>query len=101
MRIHARAVAAVGRAGGLDYGVVTFPFRLLKRAGVLFGLYACREANTETLLEYTPDYAIERAGHLIDHCAKLGVALPADELLDRMPEWAGLLHRHARQKHLR
>jgi hypothetical protein len=61
-------------------------------AGVLYGLYACREANSETLLEYTPDYAIERAGHLIDHCAKLGVTLPADELRDRMPEWARLLH---------
>jgi len=61
-------------------------------AGVLYGLYACREANSETLLEYTPDYAIERAGHLIDHCAKLGVTLPADGLRDQMPEWARLLH---------
>jgi hypothetical protein len=61
-------------------------------AGVLYGLYACREANSETLLEYTPDYAIERAVAVIDHCAKLGVTLPADELLDRVPEWATLLH---------
>jgi hypothetical protein len=61
-------------------------------AGVLYGLYACREANSEMLLEYTPDYAIERAAHLIDHCAKLGVTLPADELADRMPEWAGMLY---------
>ena len=70
-------------------------------AGVLYGLYACREANSETLLEYTPDYAIERAGHLIDHCAKLGVTLPADELVDRMPEWAGLLHNTPAKRHLR
>jgi hypothetical protein len=61
--------------------------------GILYGLYACRKANAETLLEYTPDYAIERAGAVIDQCSKLGVTLPADELLDRVPEWARLLHK--------
>jgi hypothetical protein len=68
-------------------------------AGVLYGLYACREANSETLLEYTPDYAIERAGDVIDHCAKLGVTLPVDELVDRMPEWARLLHNTPGRRH--
>jgi hypothetical protein len=57
--------------------------------------------NSETLLEYTPDYAIEHAGHLIDHCAKLGVTLPADELRDRMPEWASLLYDLPAKRHLR
>ena len=61
--------------------------------GILSGLYACREANSETLLEYTPDYVVERAGAVINQCSELGVTLPADELLDRMPEWARLLHK--------
>ncbi|WP_432984605.1 hypothetical protein [Dactylosporangium sp. CA-233914] len=60
-------------------------------AGILCGLYACREANSETLLEYTPDYPVERAHVVIDQCTKLGVTLPVDDLLDEVPEWAGLL----------
>jgi hypothetical protein len=61
-------------------------------AGVLCGLYACREPDSETLLEYSPDYAIERARDVIDRCAKLGVALPVDDLLELVPEWGRLLH---------
>jgi hypothetical protein len=30
-------------------------------AGILLGLYSCRHGNSETLLEYCPDYAAERA----------------------------------------
>ncbi len=70
-------------------------------AGVLYGLYACREANSETLLEYTPDYAVERAGDVIDQCSKISVSLPADELLDRVPEWARLLHNTPARKRTR
>jgi hypothetical protein len=61
--------------------------------GILCGLYACREAGSETLLEYTPDYAVERAGAVIDECSKLGVGLPVNDLLDRVPEWSGLLQK--------
>jgi hypothetical protein len=60
--------------------------------GILCGLYACREPDSATLLEYSPDYAIERARDVIDRCAKLGVALPVDDLLELVPEWGRLLH---------
>lgn len=59
--------------------------------GILLGLYACRHGNSETLLEYSPDYATERASDVVDHCGKLGVDLPGSELLDLMPAWSTLL----------
>jgi hypothetical protein len=59
--------------------------------GVLLGLYNCRHGNSETLLEYSPDYAAERASGVVSDCAKLGIELPAVELLDLMPEWSALL----------
>jgi len=61
-------------------------------AGILLGLYNCRHGNSETLLEYSPDYAAERASGVVSDCAKLGIELPAAELLDLMPEWPALLH---------
>ena len=61
-------------------------------AGILLGLYNCRHGNSETLLEYSPDYAAERASAVVSDCAKLGIELPAAELLDFMPEWSALLH---------
>ncbi len=60
--------------------------------GVLCGLYACRDASSEGLLDYSPDYAIERAGDLVDECAKLDVALPVNDLVDLVPEWGRLFH---------
>jgi hypothetical protein len=60
-------------------------------AGILLGLYNCRDGSSETLLEYVPDYAAERASALVSDCAKLGIELPAAELLDLMPRWSGLL----------
>jgi hypothetical protein len=60
-------------------------------AGILLGLYNCRDGGSETLLEYSPDYAAERASGLVRDCAKLGIELPAAELLDLMPEWSALL----------
>ena len=60
-------------------------------AGILLGLYNCRDGNSETLLEYAPDYAVERASAVVSDCAKLGIELPAVELLDLMPEWSDLL----------
>ena len=60
-------------------------------AGILLGLYNCRHGASETLLEYAPDYAAERASAVVRDCAKLGFELPAVELLDLMPEWSTLL----------
>ena len=60
-------------------------------AGILLGLYNCRHGTSETLLEYAPDYAAERASAVVRDCAKLGIELPAVELLDLMPEWSALL----------
>ncbi len=59
--------------------------------GILCGLYACREAGSESLLGYSPDYAVEHAGEVVDRCAALGVALPVDDLLEAVPEWSRLL----------
>src|SRR5271166_1967794 len=60
-------------------------------AGILLGLYNCRHGTSETLLEYAPDYAAERASGVVRDCARLGIELPAVELLDLMPEWSALL----------
>jgi len=59
--------------------------------GILLGLYQCRDGGSETLLEYSPDYAAERASGVVSDCAKLGIELPTVELLDLMPEWTALL----------
>jgi hypothetical protein len=61
-------------------------------AGILLGLYNCRHGNSETLLEYSPDYAAERASGIVSECARIGIELPTVELLDLMPEWSTLLH---------
>jgi hypothetical protein len=61
-------------------------------AGILLGLYNCRHGNSETLLEYSPDYAAERASGVVSDCARLGIELPTVELLDLMPEWSAMLH---------
>jgi hypothetical protein len=59
--------------------------------GILLGLYECRHGSSETLLEYSPDYAAESASDVVDRCDKLGVDLPSAELLDLVPAWSGLL----------
>jgi hypothetical protein len=59
--------------------------------GILCGLYACREAGSESLLEYSPDYAGERAADVASRCAEMGVELPVDDLLDAVPEWSRLV----------
>ena len=61
-------------------------------AGILLGLYNCRHSNSETLLEYCPDYAAERASGVVSDCARIGIELPTVELLDLVPEWSTLLH---------
>ncbi|MGH3625459.1 MAG: hypothetical protein ACRDQ5_27390 [Sciscionella sp.] len=59
--------------------------------GVLLGLYECRDGDSETLLEYCPDYAAERAARVVERCAKLGIELPSAELLDLVPQWSTML----------
>ncbi|MGH3621314.1 MAG: hypothetical protein ACRDQ5_05915 [Sciscionella sp.] len=59
--------------------------------GILLGLYECRDGDSETLLEYCPDYAAERAAQVVDRCAKLGTELPSAELLDLVPQWSTML----------
>jgi hypothetical protein len=59
--------------------------------GILLGLYKCRDGGSETLLEHSPDFAVERATHVVARCAKLRIALPHEELLDLLPEWDGIL----------
>lgn len=60
-------------------------------AGILLGLHNCRDGNSETLVGYAPDYASQRASVVVRDCAKLGIELPAVELLDLMPGWGDLL----------
>jgi hypothetical protein len=50
-----------------------------------------RAGNSETLLEYSPDHAAERASGVASDCARLGIELPTAELLDLMPAWSALL----------
>jgi hypothetical protein len=59
--------------------------------GILLGLYGCRHGSSETLLEYFPDYAAERASDVVDQCTRLGVDLPTAELAELIPDWSTLL----------
>ncbi len=59
--------------------------------GILLGLHECRDSGSGTRLEYSPDYAAERAADVVDQCAKLGIELPSAELLDLVPEWSTML----------
>lgn len=60
-------------------------------AGIVLGLYRCREGGSETLLEYSADYAAERAADVVSQCAKLGIELPSAELRDLVPAWGAML----------
>lgn len=75
------------RRAGLGTGTAA----LEVAAGILLGLYNCRDGGSETLLEYAADYAAERASVVISNCVKLGIDLPAAELLDLIPGWRDLL----------
>jgi len=59
--------------------------------GILDGLYRCRDGGSESLLEYTPDYGIERASDVVARCRALGVDLPVDDLVELLPEWDAVL----------
>jgi len=58
--------------------------------GILDGLYRCRDGGSESLLEYTPDYVVERASDVVARCRALGVDLPVDDLVDLLPEWGAV-----------
>ena len=60
--------------------------------GILDGLYRCRDGGPESLLEYAPDYGIERASDVVSRCGALGVDLPVDDLVELLPEWDTVLH---------
>lgn len=59
--------------------------------GILIGLYECRHPAGETLLEYAPDYAYDRAWALLRECDRLGAQLPVDDLAHVTPAWDGLI----------
>ena len=64
-------------------------------AGILCGLYRCSDGGPESLLEYSPDYPLERASNVLDECGRLGVELPVADLLDLMPSWSAILYQPA------
>jgi len=57
-------------------------------AGILLGLYNCRHGDSETLLEYSPDYAAERASGVVSDCARLGIELPPSNSSTSCPSGA-------------
>jgi len=60
--------------------------------GILHGLHRCR-GSSESLLEYSPDYADERAAEVVRQCGVVGVELPIDDLADVLSGWERLIPR--------
>lgn len=58
--------------------------------GILHGLHRCRDGGSESLLEYSPDFADERAAQVVRQCRALEVDLPVDDLLDALTGWEPL-----------
>lgn len=58
--------------------------------GILHGLHRCRDGGSESLLEYAPDFADERAAELVRQCRALSVDLPVDDLVDALTGWEPL-----------
>lgn len=59
--------------------------------GILHGLHRCRDGSSESLLEYSPDYADERAAQVVRQCSAVGVELPVDDLADVLSGWEPLI----------
>ncbi|MDN5855265.1 MAG: hypothetical protein L0K86_20960 [Actinomycetia bacterium] len=59
-------------------------------AGILYGLHRCRDAGSESMLEYSPDFADERAAEVVRQCRALAVDLPIDDLVDALTGWEPL-----------
>jgi hypothetical protein len=51
----------------------------------------CRHGGSESLLEYTHDYGIERASDVVARCGALKVNLTVDDLVELLPEWDAVL----------
>jgi hypothetical protein len=58
--------------------------------GILHGLHRCRDSGSESLLEYSPDFADERAAEVVRMCRALAVDLPFDDLVDDLTGWEPL-----------
>ncbi|WP_170183660.1 hypothetical protein [Pseudonocardia hydrocarbonoxydans] len=58
--------------------------------GIMHGLHRCRDGGSESLLEYSPDFADERAAEVIRRCRALAVDLPVDDLVDALTGWETL-----------
>ena len=58
--------------------------------GILHGLHRCRDAGSESLLEYSPDFADERAAEVVRQCRALAVDLPGDDLVNALAGWEPL-----------
>ncbi|MBW0110748.1 hypothetical protein I4I84_18685 [Pseudonocardia sp. KRD-182] len=58
--------------------------------GILHGLHRCRDGGSGSLLEYSPDFADERAAKVVRQCRTLAVDLPIDDLVDALPGWEPL-----------
>jgi len=58
--------------------------------GILHGLHRCRDGSSESLLEYSPDFADERAAEVVRQCRALAVDLPVGDLVDALPGWEPL-----------
>jgi hypothetical protein len=59
--------------------------------GILHGLHRLRGISSGTLLEYSPDYADERAANVVRQCAAMGVTLPLDDLAGVLLGWEPLI----------
>jgi hypothetical protein len=58
--------------------------------GILHGLHRCRNDSSESLIEYSPDFADERAAEVVRQCRALEVDLPVDDLVDALTGWEPL-----------
>jgi hypothetical protein len=58
--------------------------------GILNGLHRCRDGCSESLLEYSPDFADERAARVVRQCRTLAVSLPVDDLAEALTGWEPL-----------
>jgi hypothetical protein len=52
--------------------------------GILHGLHRRRDVGSESMLEYSPDFADERAAEVVRQCRALAVDLPVDDIVDAL-----------------
>ena len=83
-----------GRAGhqpGIGYVHPVEAAAVAHAVGILRGLHRLRANSSETLPEYSPDYADERAAKVVRQWAVMGVALPLDDLAGVLSGWEPLI----------